>query len=175
MPADYTSTARALALPIDDSDEDPSQRHGISPAWTRRSSSSLHHAYSPASSTIQTLKARFLDTASQVQRQAVQTYLKLSPLQRILVVLAGIVSFVLGILFLVYNHAIFKWLAPAAQKWRGIRGGWLILWFMTFVVSFPPLIGYSTCVTLAGFVYGFPKGYGNSLLSFLRFPSTGPP
>jgi uncharacterized membrane protein YdjX (TVP38/TMEM64 family) len=33
-----------------------------------------------------------------------------------------------------------------------------VLWFMTFFVSFPPMIGYSTCVTIAGFVYGM-KGW----------------
>ena len=33
-----------------------------------------------------------------------------------------------------------------------------MLWWMTFFVSFPPMIGYSTCVTVAGFVYGM-KGW----------------
>lgn len=36
--------------------------------------------------------------------------------------------------------------------------GWLILWIMTFFVSFPPMIGYSTCVTIGGFVFGM-KGW----------------
>jgi uncharacterized membrane protein YdjX (TVP38/TMEM64 family) len=30
---------------------------------------------------------------------------------------------------------------------------------MTFVCAFPPLIGYSTTVSIAGFVYGFPNGW----------------
>lgn len=34
----------------------------------------------------------------------------------------------------------------------------MILWLMTFFVSFPPMIGYSTCVTIAGFVFGM-KGW----------------
>jgi hypothetical protein len=46
-----------------------------------------------------------------------------------------------------------------AKGWRHITAGWLILWALTFVVSFPPLIGYSSCVGLGGFVYGFPNGY----------------
>lgn len=49
-------------------------------------------------------------------------------------------------------------LGPYAKKWRELPGGWLILWFMTFFVSFPPMIGYSTCVTIAGFVFGM-KGW----------------
>lgn len=38
-------------------------------------------------------------------------------------------------------------------------GGWLLIWFATFLVAFPPLIGYSTACTVAGFVYGFPLGW----------------
>lgn len=97
--------------------------------------------------------------ASKLQRNGLKLYNRLTPLQRILLVLGGLVAGVLGILFLVYNEHIFKyWLAPVARKWRDVPAGWLILWSMTFMVSFPPLIGYSTCVTLAGFVYGFPYG-----------------
>lgn len=70
----------------------------------------------------------------------------------------GLVFFVLTILFLVYNERIFAWLSPAAKRWRELPGGWLILFFMTFFISFPPMIGYSTCVTIAGFVFGM-KGW----------------
>jgi uncharacterized membrane protein YdjX (TVP38/TMEM64 family) len=62
------------------------------------------------------------------------------------------------ILFLVFNERIFAYLGPAAKRWRDTPGGWLVLWAMTFFVSFPPMIGYSTCVTIAGFVYGM-KGW----------------
>jgi hypothetical protein len=44
-------------------------------------------------------------------------------------------------------------IAPAAKKWHDVRGGWVILWLMTFICAFPPLIGYSTTVSI-GFVYG---------------------
>lgn len=71
----------------------------------------------------------------------------------------GTTTFVLSILFLVYNERIFHALRPAAQSWRNITGGWLILWALIFVVSFPPLIGYSSLMTIAGFVYGFPNGW----------------
>lgn len=97
--------------------------------------------------------------AAKLQRQAMKHYNRLSIVQRVLLSIAGLISIVLGILFLVYNERIFAWLAPLAKKWRDVPAGWLILWAMTFVVSFPPLIGYSSCVTIAGFVYGFPNGY----------------
>lgn len=35
----------------------------------------------------------------------------------------------------------------------------MILWALTFISAFPPLIGYSTTVTISGFVYGFPHGW----------------
>lgn len=67
--------------------------------------------------------------------------------------------FILSILFLVYNEKIFGALLPYAKKWRDVTAGWLVLWALIFTVSFPPLIGYSSLLTIAGFVYGFPNGY----------------
>ena len=60
---------------------------------------------------------------------------------------------------LAFHKQLFDALAAWAKKWRDVRGGWMILWAITFVVSHPPLIGYSTCVMLGGIVYGFPNGY----------------
>ena len=82
----------------------------------------------------------------------------MSPAQMALSVVVGILTIVLGILFLVFSERIFAWLEPVAEKWKNLKGGWLILWAMTFATAFPPVIGYSTCLTLAGFVYGFPWG-----------------
>ena len=83
----------------------------------------------------------------------------MTPAQRIVVAVGGLICFVLSILFLVYNEQIFHSLLPYAKKWRDIPAGWLILWFLIIVVSFPPLIGYSSLLTIAGFVYGFPNGW----------------
>lgn len=63
------------------------------------------------------------------------------------------------ILFLIYNEKIFEFLEGPAKKWRAVSGGWTLLWLVTFFAAFPPLIGYSTCVTVSGFVYGFPNGW----------------
>lgn len=35
----------------------------------------------------------------------------------------------------------------------------MILWAITFICAFPPIIGYSTAVTITGFVYGMPHGW----------------
>lgn len=89
----------------------------------------------------------------------VRTFLALTLLQRILAVTALVILNVFLILFLIYNEKIFGYLAPAAKKWHDVRGGWVILWMLTFISAFPPLIGYSTTVSIAGFVYGFPNGW----------------
>lgn len=86
-------------------------------------------------------------------------YLRLPFLQQALLALAGLVLGVLGILALVYTGAFFDWLGPVAEKWRQLPGGWLINFAMVFVTSFPPVIGYATATTVAGFVWGFPWGW----------------
>lgn len=51
----------------------------------------------------------------------------------------------------------------------------MILFAMTFITAFPPIIGYSSTITISGFVYGFPNGWfivaaatvAGSLCSFL--------
>lgn len=83
----------------------------------------------------------------------------MTAIQLALSVIAGLVTITLAILFLVFSESIFAWLEPVAEKWKNLRGGWLILWALTFATAFPPVIGYSTCLTLAGFVYGFPWGW----------------
>jgi len=80
-------------------------------------------------------------------------------LQRILAVVALVVVHVFLILFLIFNERIFGWLEPLAERWKHTTGGWTILWALTFMTAFPPIIGYSTCGTTAGFVYGVWEGW----------------
>lgn len=149
MPAsDYD--ARALALPLED------DTTGETPIWSRRSQS---FARSSHSSRPQTFIQRATSTAHTIQRRAMAQYNKLSPLQKVLFSVGGIVVFIISILFPVYNERIFGALLPWAKKWRDVTAGWLVLWALIFTVSFPPLIGYSSLLTIAGFVYGFPNGY----------------
>jgi uncharacterized membrane protein YdjX (TVP38/TMEM64 family) len=161
MPADYSSTAKALALPISPipSPSPSSQRNGVSrPPWSRRLSNPTRRPYS-LTSPQKSYTSQAVSSGRKVYRQLLSAFLKLSPIQRILVVLLLIGINVGGILFLIYNERIFHALAPAAAKWHAIPFGWTILWMITFISSFPPLIGYSTTITIAGFVYGFPNGW----------------
>ncbi|ETS87594.1 hypothetical protein PFICI_01422 [Pestalotiopsis fici W106-1] len=105
------------------------------------------------------LGARLLRTSTTLMNRGIRLVERLSPLQRVLAAVAGLVMLVLTVLFLVYSHRIFGALKPVAEGWRDLRGGWIIVWLMTFATAFPPVIGYSSTITVAGFVFGFPGGW----------------
>jgi uncharacterized membrane protein YdjX (TVP38/TMEM64 family) len=156
MQADYSSTAKALALPISPISSPSPDQQSSRPPWSRRISGTSRYS---TQTSRQTYKSQFLHSATKVQRKIIKTFQGLTLLQRILVVFAAIIVNVFLVLFLIYNEKIFAYIAPAAKKWHDVRGGWTILWLMTFICAFPPLIGYSTTVSIAGFVYGFPNGW----------------
>jgi uncharacterized membrane protein YdjX (TVP38/TMEM64 family) len=83
----------------------------------------------------------------------------MTALQRVLAVTGVVVLNVMAILFLIFNESIFGFLEPLAERWKHTTGGWTILWAITFLTAFPPVIGYSTCGTTAGFVYGVWEGW----------------
>lgn len=85
-------------------------------------------------------------------------FMGLTPLQRVGLVIANILLLTSVILFAIFNERIFHAITPIAESWRRLPGGWLILWFVVVIVSFPPIIGYSSCVLIAGFVWGM-KGW----------------
>ena len=151
MTANYDSTARSLSYPL-------SPPHSPGPASTfprpflaRSRSRRVSFSQPP-------LPQRLLQTAEHLGRQSLRAFRNLTLFQQALLVAAFIFSAAFGILFLLYNEQIFAWLVPVAEKWRNLPGGWVILWVMTIATAFPPVIGYSTCVTIAGFLYGFPAG-----------------
>lgn len=157
MNNDYSTAARSLALPIDDDEDNhrhssQSRRSNSSPSWRRRSASSPSSQQTPSATT------RWLRSANRTSNKLQRAFLRLTPLQQAGLVGLNVLLLIGGILFAIYNERIFAYLSPAAKRWRDTPGGWLVLWFMTFFVSFPPMIGYSTCVTIAGFVYGM-KGW----------------
>ncbi|KAF8528966.1 Golgi apparatus membrane protein TVP38 [Hysterangium stoloniferum] len=53
---------------------------------------------------------------------------------------------------------IFQWVYDMSQELKNMRFGWLILTIIMVVASFPPMVGYSTCVSICGFAYGM-QGY----------------
>lgn len=162
MPADYLTTARALSLSPNPGSPSLEQR----PSWTRtRRTSSLRLSTMPTRAPksgrtrITTALVQIGQALAQTGQTLFHAYMFLSPLYRILVFLGLVCLTALTITFLIYSHAIFTWLSPVAEAWRQAPGGWLIMWFIVFVSAFPPMIGYSTANTVAGFIFGFPLGW----------------
>jgi uncharacterized membrane protein YdjX (TVP38/TMEM64 family) len=79
--------------------------------------------------------------------------------QKLLVSVLLLISFTLGILTLVFHTQILAAMLPISDTLRSWPAGWLIIFTVCFLSAFPPMIGYSTSVTLAGFIYGFPNGW----------------
>ena len=148
----------------------PSQVSSPSP-WVRRPTASsarrlstrrsLYAAVQDSSQRQQDLPlhTRLLHNVASLNRSALRLFMSLSPAYQILVLLGGTAILVLSILGLIYSHRIFAILGPVADSWYELPGGWVLVWLMTFIAAFPPLIGYSTTITIAGFVYGFPLGW----------------
>lgn len=149
--------APELALP--DSDEDSPRAGLLSPWRPPRSSLSTGRSSPYVPSRSAAWRDEAINTAEKFQRRFLKIWSKLTLLQRILAVTALIILNVVFILFLVFNEKIFGWLEPYAERWKHTTGGWTILWAITFTTAFPPLVGYSTCATIAGFVYGVWEGW----------------
>ncbi|RMZ79986.1 hypothetical protein DV738_g2978, partial [Chaetothyriales sp. CBS 135597] len=105
------------------------------------------------------LRDNAINAADRLSRRFLQLWRKLTTLQKILLVIALVVLTLAGTLFLIFNEKVFGWLEPYAEKWKATKGGWTLLWAITFVTAFPPMIGYSSCATTAGFVYGVWEGW----------------
>ncbi|KAK3953114.1 hypothetical protein QBC32DRAFT_127864 [Pseudoneurospora amorphoporcata] len=108
---------------------------------------------------LKTLALRAISTGLSIAQRAISIFLGLSLLHKIAILVALAIFFSLSVVALVYSHAIFASLGPLAEKWRALPFGWLICFGLVFMTAFPPIIGYSTAVTVAGFVYGFPWGW----------------
>lgn len=100
-----------------------------------------------------------LATSQTLYRRGTTAFTALAPMQQFLVLAAAVLLLAVTITLLVFSQRIFHLLGPVAVSWRAIPGGWALVWLATFLVAFPPLIGYSTACTVAGFVYGFPLGW----------------
>ncbi|KAL2108080.1 hypothetical protein VUR80DRAFT_4283 [Thermomyces stellatus] len=152
MPADYSSTARALSL--SPTPASPALGHPFTRPRTAARLSAGPRRGDPKS-----VSARLYDALVTTGQTLVRGYLVLSPRQRVLFIIATIISAIISVLFLIYSPRLFTALGPVAQSWRETPGGWLLIWLAVFGSAFPPLIGYSTVNTVAGFIYGFPNAW----------------
>ena len=174
MPADYQSAAAALAIsptPSPRSSRSNTPALGASPirstpSWAqpspvsaRRLSTRRPYSVSSSQHLQRPWMQRLVAGARRLGAQGLELFMSLTMVQRVLAVVAGVVLVALGVVALVFSHRIFGWLGPVAKSWRALPAGWTLVWLMVFVTAFPPVIGYSSSVTLAGFVYGFPLGW----------------
>lgn len=149
-----------LRLASPDGQDRDAQSSLLSPGWGQnRRSISSGRARSLSQGGTLTLRDNLINTAEKIYEKVMATVQKMSLLQKILAGAVLTAAGVLGILFLIFNEKIFHALEPFALRWKRTTGGWTILWAMTFMTAFPPLIGYSMCGTLAGFVYGIWEGW----------------
>ncbi|KAI9806813.1 MAG: Tlg2-vesicle protein [Piccolia ochrophora] len=160
MPADYDSTARALSVSLSPPDSPSQPRPSFVPQWNRsRSSSTLPRTRASAEHGPRSLKEQSLHHAEHIYRQLLKTVGRMTWWQRILAAAALLLAAVLGLLLLIFTGKIFEWLEVYADRWRALRAGWMIVAAMVFVCAFPPVIGFSSSVTIAGFLYGLRNGW----------------
>ncbi|KAI1821257.1 hypothetical protein F4861DRAFT_480126 [Xylaria intraflava] len=187
MPFDYSSTAQALSLPPSPppAPSPTSPRHPSGSdrqsAWThpapgQRSDSNddlfgrprlsgahrLSTPYSRAGNIAEQdrpLGRRITEAGIAATNKLLKLGYSMTPLQRLLATVIGLVGLALLIVFLVFSHRIFMALHPVAEGWRKLPGGWALLFLLSALSAFPPLIGYSTTITIAGFIFGFPGGW----------------
>ncbi|KKA30296.1 hypothetical protein TD95_005092 [Thielaviopsis punctulata] len=189
MPADYDTTARALSLsPRRSPSASPSpyspHNAAAAPPWAHDSPSSSRlgqrssrrnpYAAAPLAAA-GSLWARAHAYLLVTYTAAYRRFIMLDPLRRVAVAVGGVLALGIGLFAVANMHRIIDTLVPVVKQWRDVRGGWVLVWFMVFVTSFPPVIGFSTASTVAGFVYGFPGAWpivasacvAGSSLSFL--------
>ena len=161
MSTERDTVARALSWQASPPDSPKATRESFHPPWSRpRSSVARGRDQSPFERGTGSFKDKVLLVTDQMLHQAYKAYKNMTWLQRILAAAALLGLATLGILFLVFSERIFRWLIPIAEKWRDLPAGWLIVWSLAFACAFPPVIGFSTSVTIAGFLYGVGIGYG---------------
>jgi uncharacterized membrane protein YdjX (TVP38/TMEM64 family) len=86
-------------------------------------------------------------------------FMRMSMPQKLVVILVCIALVAGGVGFMILTRKLFDWLEPVAEDWEKKPATYIVLGILTFGVSFPPLVGWSTLGTVCGFIFGVWKGY----------------
>ncbi|RPB00840.1 hypothetical protein L873DRAFT_1735954 [Choiromyces venosus 120613-1] len=132
------------------------------PRWNQQRRSSSLSSRQPRPSRRSSGKGKrnaLIAKASRLQRWAHKRINKMTLMQKIFGSLVLLVMGTTALLGLIFHAKILHAILPFAAKLRSWKAGWLLIFALCFASAFPPMIGYSTSVTLAGFVYGFPNGW----------------
>ncbi|KAH1495892.1 hypothetical protein LV164_000309 [Aspergillus fumigatus] len=158
MPADYTSTARALSLPMSPAESLSPAEEDTRPLWSHLASS-RRNTDSPSVRESTGLRDQVVNQATKMLRRTKKTWRRLTFWQRIGAIGAALLAILLGLSFMIFTGQVFFWLGPVAEKWEQSWLAFFVLWLCVFFVSFPPLVGWSTFGTISGFIYGIWKGW----------------
>lgn len=162
MPADYTSTARALSISTSPGPFSPTDDDDAHPPWRpHRNQSANRHGYTRGSTSgkvTTSVRDQVVHRAAKIYRRLHSAWQRMSWWQRIgaLAALFGVTA--LGLAFMIFTGQVFAWLGPVAGEWENSKMVFFILWLCVFFVSFPPLVGWSTFGTISGFIFGVWKG-----------------
>lgn len=155
MPADYTSTARALSLPTSPSESLSPADNDSYPPWSHLASGRSNPAHPSERPTLWKQVTHRLNETSQ---RMMAIWRRLSFWQKVGAAAAALLANLLGIGFLVFTGKVFIWLGPVAEQWEQSVVAYTVLWLCVFFVSFPPLVGWSTFGTISGYIFGVWKG-----------------
>ncbi|KAJ5570012.1 uncharacterized protein N7459_009442 [Penicillium hispanicum] len=158
MPADYQSTARALSLSTSPPEPLPSSPDDEQPLWGHaagRRDSAARWSGGQATN----LRDQLVDKGKAWYHSILARWERMTFWQKVGFHVASLASGALGIGFMVLTGKLFIWLGPVAERWERSLLVAFVLWLCVFSVSFPPLVGWSTFGTVAGFIFGVWKGW----------------
>ncbi|KAJ5971974.1 uncharacterized protein N7479_001892 [Penicillium vulpinum] len=156
MPADYQTTARALSLSPSDPDPIPSSPSSdVHPPWSRAGRRNASRSSGQGTS----YREQIIHRGTQLYHRMSKIWEEMTLWKKIGTVLAALFVGASGIGFMLLTGKLFIWLGPAAERWETSWLAAFILWLCIFFVSFPPLVGWSTFGTVAGFIFGVWKGW----------------
>ncbi|OOF95631.1 hypothetical protein ASPCADRAFT_47948 [Aspergillus carbonarius ITEM 5010] len=158
MPADYSSTARALSVSTSSPEPLSPSEDDAYPPWSRRAPGRRNSASLSGGRTA-TLRDQLIDRGTQMLHRIREAWRKMNFWQRVGAVAAILLANLLGIGFLVFTGKVFIWIQPVAAQWEKSSLAYFVLWLCVFFVSFPPLVGWSTFGTVAGYLFGVWKGW----------------
>ncbi|KAH3685310.1 hypothetical protein WICPIJ_003723 [Wickerhamomyces pijperi] len=130
------------------------------------------------SSRYESFKSELYRTAQEFQETAREVWDSRNTLEKVLISLLLIGVGIFAILMVIYHQTILSHVIEYSDKWREGSLAAVLLSVGIFLVSFPPLIGFSLLNTIVGVIYGISfKGWfiiagssiSGSVLSFLLF------
>ncbi|KAL2860847.1 TVP38/TMEM64 family protein [Aspergillus lucknowensis] len=159
MPADYASTARALSLSTSPSRSPSPLEDGVRLPWSQAASSAGNSTIFSTRRSSTTAPKGFVARINALNERILAAWGKMTFWQRVGTVLAVIACNILGFGFLFVTGRVFQWLGPVAETWEHSALAFILMWLGVFLVSFPPLVGWSTFGTVSGYVFGVWKGW----------------